>query len=329
MNVRSAEQFLHEWDSGKTEFTLMSSGSTGEPKPFVLKRQWMEWSARNSIQAMGLQSADRFLCCIPADRAGGMMLLVRARILKAAVMFTDPVSDPMSGLPLDHGFTVVSLVPLQLEEILKTTESAEKLNSFRVILIGGAALSEKLEQKCQQLNPSVWLSYGMTETYSHIALRRINGDKPETHFRLLPEIEASTDASGCLKIKAPFTEGQWITTTDLAELLPEGNMKFLGRANNTINSGGVKLQAESIETAIAPAMPEGLTWFIGPGADERLGEQVTLYIEGKPFEPDMEHIRKLAASLHPYAVPRAVIFLPQFLFTDTGKIRRRETAALR
>ncbi|MBC7426323.1 MAG: AMP-binding protein, partial [Bacteroidia bacterium] len=237
-NKEYANRFLKDWDNGERIFTLTTSGSTGIPKNIELKREFLEISAKATADHLHLDSRENIFCCLPVNKMGGLMMLVRAKVLGCNIEICDPVSDPMVLLDEFHKFTFVSLVPLQLYEIFKNQESINKLNRFKNVLIGGAEIDKQLELKVRQLHVTAWHTYGMTETYSHIALRKLNGSETSDYFTPMEGVTIKRDERGCLMIKAVVTNNEFIITNDLAEINKEGNFKISGRFDLVINSGG-------------------------------------------------------------------------------------------
>jgi O-succinylbenzoic acid--CoA ligase len=230
------------------------------------------------------------------------------------------------------------MVPLQLQETLDgTPQECAILDGMRGILIGGAPVSRMLEERLQRITAPLYHTYGMTETVSHIALRRLNGPQRSDCFVPFAGVRLGQDARGCLTITSVLTRGETLPTNDLVEIQPDGTFRWLGRVDNIINSGGVKVQIEKIETALETWLiryHQGLysnrRFFVGALPDARLGQTVVAVIEGEPFgggnamSPEMAAtIRNaLQQALGSYEIPRQWHFIPHFLETPTGKIDR-------
>jgi O-succinylbenzoic acid--CoA ligase len=199
------------------------------------------------------------------------------------------------------------------------------------ILLGGGPISAALHEQVQQLAAPVYHTYGMTETATHIALRRLNGPAATDAFAPLPGVELALDERGCLAIRGPVTGGEWVQTNDLVELRADSSFVWLGRFDNVINSGGVKVHSEQVESAIEalqaghPDQPWAARRFAITGLpDERLGEVVTLALEGAPLPAEQEAAltAALRASLDRFETPRRIVYLPHLPQTPTGKIDR-------
>jgi O-succinylbenzoic acid--CoA ligase len=334
---QAALDFCRRWLAGQPAFGLTTSGSTGAPKPVTLSREAMIASARLTGQALGLQAGHKALVCLSTHYIAGMMMLVRGLELGLSLTVVAPSANPLADLPAAARFDFTALVPMQMAQILG--ESPEKLpilNRMTAILLGGASVSAALQPQLQAIATPVYHTYGMTETVSHIALKRLNGPQPDTFFRPLPGVRVGLDSRGCLTIAGPPTAGQTIVTNDLARLHPDGAFEWLGRLDNVINSGGVKVQLETVEAALERAMHAvggkhlaQRRFVVGPQPDARLGQRVVAIIEGRPFSAG-ERARletALRQILIPYELPRAFYFLPSLPETPTGKIDR--AAALR
>jgi O-succinylbenzoic acid--CoA ligase len=296
----------------------------------------MQASAQATAQALGLASGMRALVCLPVRYIAGQMMLVRGLVLGLAMTLVKPAGDPLASLPADAFFDFTAVVPLQLQALLDgPPDYLERLNGMRAILVGGATVSAALEQRVQAITAPVYHTYGMTETATHIALRRLNGPDASPWFHPLPGVAIDVDNRSCLRIKGPVTLGHWLQTNDLVELapatchLPPATFRWLGRWDNVINSGGVKVQVEMVEAAVEQAWlalgrPER-RFFVAGLPDERLGEAVTLVVEGAPLAVKDEQalLADTQRRLERFQQPRRVVYSPRLVETATGKIDRR------
>jgi O-succinylbenzoic acid--CoA ligase len=322
--------FCRQWLNGTQDVALHTSGSTGQPQPVLMKRHQLEASARRTGDYFDLGPGDRMLVCLNCEFVGGMMMLVRGFERRMHLTIVEPHADPLALVPTEAKFDFASFVPLQLRAVLAAGH-AERLNQMKAILVGGAAVDASLAKQIRQLTVPVYLTYGMTETASHIALRRLNGPKPTTAYQVLPGIHVAQDARGCLTVRADVTDDQLITTNDRIKLLDAHTFEWLGRVDFVINSGGVKVQAEKVEQVLEVALAElglpGRRVFIAGRPDERLGEQVTAYLEGEPLpEPQQQQLMSLLRKrLGKYERPRELVYVPQFQTTASGKLNRLAT----
>ncbi len=324
---------VREWLTGVQEFEMPTSGSTGTPKSYPLRRRQLEASARRTGDFFDLGPGDRALVCLNCEYIGGLMMLVRGLERNLHLTVVEPHANPFEYVAADAEFDFVALVPLQLQAVL-AAGLAPRLNTLRAVLIGGAPVGTGLHEALQAaLTVPVWHTYGMTETCSHVALRRLNGPEATDYYRVLPGVAAGQDERGCLTLRGDVTDDALIVTNDLVELLPaEHGFRWLGRADFVINSGGVKVAAEKVEMVLEVALAEvgaARRCFVTGRPDERLGQAVAAYLEG-PALPAAQLAQVqalLAARLGPYEQPRHWAFVPAFASTASGKLDRRATVA--
>lgn len=331
--AQHALRFLKAWFTAQDGFEQYTSGSTGEPKRTFITREQMVQSAELTISHLRLQELSHAWLPISAEYIGGKMLMVRALLCGMDITITEPASAVFSALPMQHAFNFTSVVPLQLQELLHHPVAVERAQRFDHILIGGAAIDASLETGLQHLqHVQVWHTYGMTETVSHIALRKLNGTRPEVYFTALPHVELDTDERRCLRIKAAVTHYQWLQTNDVVELKDEKTFRVLGRADDVVNSGGVKIFPAKVEPIIKQALDAcnmSCSFFTGSIPDDLLGEQYVLVMERTPLEAGQ--IEDLVSALHSrlprFQVPKRLFFLDRFLYTDSGKLNKMKMLA--
>ena len=310
--------FLINWLSDEDEIIVKTSGSTGSPKLIALKKETMIQSALATAEFFDLQPGSNALCCLSTENIAGKMMLVRAMVLGWNLDLVAPSSMPMVGLNKDYHFC--AMVPLQLRKSLKQMEQV------RTLIVGGAAFPADLEEKVADLNTAIYETYGMTETASHIALRQIRtrasrGKAAETElFSALPGITLSQDNRGCLVIDAPDLASEPIITNDLVRLVSDSGFQWLGRWDNVINSGGVKLIAEELEKKYSNHLNNRIV-LLGI-TDDTLGEKLVLAAEGEVNDPDMMETLRELPDLHAYEIPKQIVPLEKFPETKNGKIIR-------
>lgn len=319
-----ALQFCQEWLLGKETFRLTTSGSTGLPKTIQLTRHQMEISAKATGQALHLQKGDGALVCLNTAYIAGIMMLVRGLTLEMDLILVTPTSSPLQEVNASQQIDFAAFVPLQLHTMLleQKEETIQKLNRMKAIIVGGAAVNAELELLIQSLTVPVFSTYGMTETVSHIALRRLNGSERQTEYKTVPGVLIGTDERGCLKILSPATLNEWIQTNDVVELTSPDRFQWLGRADYTINSGGVKIQPEKLESVLEKILPENgiANFFIAGLPHPQLGEAVTLFVEGPMLSFDLSQMKALITER--FHFPKAIIVLNTFPKTPTGKTNR-------
>ncbi|HEY4650829.1 MAG TPA: AMP-binding protein [Pontibacter sp.] len=324
-------EFCRSWLTGVQEFPIQTSGSTGTPKTITLTRQQLEDSARKTIQILNLQPGDTALVCLNTEYIAGMMMLARGFMAEMHMQVVDPISNPMKLVPEDTPIEFASFVPMQLQKILQDTpEFVPQLNRMKGILLGGAPINFTLQRELQQLTAPVYHTYGMTETASHIALRLLNGPGAAEYYNALENIALGFDNRGCLTIKGDVTNHELIVTNDLVELLTPTRFRWIGRVDNTINSGGVKVQSEMVEVAVAEALSDldpMPRFFVASQPDELLGERIVLILESEPFTEEQEKDLKarLKQLLKKFERPKKYYYCPAFPETATGKVSRQRT----
>jgi O-succinylbenzoic acid--CoA ligase len=322
--------FVRQWLNGTQEFGLHTSGSTGTPSAITLRRRQLEASARRTADFFDLGPGDRALVCLNCEYIGGMMMLVRGLERHLHLTIVEPHADPFAHVADDAEFDFSAFVPLQLKTVLAAGH-APRLDKMKAFLIGGAPADATLTQELQPLTAAAWLTYGMTETCSHVALRRLNGPHATSSFRVLPGIAAGQDERGCLTLRGDVTDDQLITTNDVVQLDAQAHtFEWLGRADFVINSGGVKVPAEKVEQVLDVALAEigqSRRCFVAGQPDERLGQAVTAFIEGAPLAEAQESQLKtlLAERLGRYEQPRQLRYVPEFAATPNGKLDRAAT----
>ena len=319
MHQRVAD-FIAKFQDSDAHIEVQTSGSTGTPKRMLVEKSRMLASARRTNDVLGLKPQDVALVCLPVDYIAGKMMVVRALERNMRMEVVTPSSNPLKDFDERRlGVqTLLANTPHQLAEILADEHALQIIKGVSHIIIGGGALPERVEQMAKSLPGSVYATYGMTETLSHIALRRINGAHPETHFSPLEEVALSQDTEGCLIISDSLTTDAPLVTNDLVELLPDWRFRVLGRRDNVVCSGGVKLQIEELERKLSEviSVPFLLTYV----SDERLGQALTMLYTG---DLTVEELHRLCTtSVTRYEVPKHFLHISQLPMTETGKPAR-------
>lgn len=316
--------FCRDWLNGLNEFQVTTSGSTGTPKTITFTREQLIASARLTQQALGLKAGMTALLCLDPSFIAGRMMIVRSIFIGMNLVAVEPSANPLNAITQLIDFA--AFVPYQISTILNS--AIEKLKSTGIIIIGGGPVDADLEEKFSILGSSkVYTTFGMTETLTHIALRQLHPER-ETFFTALPGVSVTTDTRDCLVIQAPHLP-EVIVTNDVVELYDESRFTWLGRIDNVINTGGVKVNPEHIEQTIRPLIiPYAPSYFIGSMPDAAFGERIVLVLEGAIVKDTDELLAAIRACVPKFAVPKAVYFLPSFIYTPTGKINRKKTIAL-
>ena len=349
------ETFLEQWRSPSPTLTVHTSGSTGTPKALEVEKERMRASARMTCDFLGLKPTDTALLCMPLQFIAGMMMVVRAEERGLQLISVEPSNRPLqpfcsqSPLPIGGGregaFTLAAMVPSQVYETLQHPAEHALFCRIRHVIIGGGALPPALEAELRTLPNHIWHSYGMTETLSHIALRPIapsislSSPSGESHdawdswFEPLPGITLSQTPEGCLVIDAPALNPERLVTHDIVEFREEQSatklssplgeagrgqsFRILGRSDNTVCSGGIKIQIEEVERHLSPTLADTVQFTSRP--DPKFGE-VLVCLTTQALTIDQ--LRTLLPN--PYWVPKHIIRVAQLPRTATDKPDRAE-----
>lgn len=274
-------EFLAEWHNDNPRILVHTSGSTGKPKPLMVEKQRMLNSARITCDFLGLKPGDTALLCMPLDYIAGKMMVVRSIERDLRLTSVRPSSHPLADDALPS-FTFAAMVPMQVYHTLQQPQERERLMRIRHLIIGGGAISDELAQMIKPLPNAVWSTYGMTETLSHIALRRLNGPDATLWYTPFDGVGISLNADGCLVIDAPEVCAEPLVTNDIALLRTDERtgktlFRIKGRKDNVVCSGGIKIQIEEVEEALRPHLQA--PFMIIKKQDEVLGERAVLLTE--------------------------------------------------
>lgn len=307
--------------AGESSFEIQTSGSTGPPKPITIRREQLKASAALTIGTLSLKSDFKALVCISTDHIGGKMMLVRGMESGMDLIIQPPNADPSLFDPPLIDF--MSLVPLQVKNLLASERGRKMLRQCQVVLIGGADLDPRLEDELRIFDNRIYQTFGMTETVSHIALRLLSAPG-EDHYRVLKGVHIFQDHRGCLIASGPMTNQQPVITNDLVEIIGKSKFRWLGRADQVINSGGYKIYPPKLKRIITKALKE-VAWpceFLVVGVPHHtLGQACTLILEKDPISQLQKEqlINALKPHLHPYEMPKDIECLSDFPRTTTGK----------
>jgi len=328
-HMATAWAFAQSWLQGQASFTLPTSGSTGTPQTITLTRLQMQASAQRTANALALHTHKTALLAINPTYIGGKMMVVRAIESGLALTGIPPTSNPFLALQKSIQLQdFIALVPAQLHAIAnETPRLLPRLNESKAIILGGGAVDEALSSIIQTLDVPVYNTYGMTETVSHIALKRLNGTGKTAYFQALEDITLAIDGRNCLKIKGDITQEAWLQTNDVVQLLDNQRFVWQGRADNTLNTGGIKVQIEVLESKIAVLLANMHlpTHFAVAGVpDAKWQQKIVLFLELPALPaPVLENLRAtFKTTLLRHEVPKEIYFVTNFPRTETGKIRR-------
>lgn len=320
------EDFLSEWNNGSDRVLVHTSGSTGKPKPMMVEKKRMLNSARITCDFLGLKPGDSALLCMSLDYIAGKMVVVRSIERRLHLISVSPSGHPLKDI--NEEITFAAMVPMQVYNTLQVPEERERLTHIRHLIIGGGAIDASLEKELQALpgNIAIWSTYGMTETLSHIALRRINGAEASEWYQPFDSVKISQTEEGCLVIDAPLVCSETLVTNDIVEIesyiynkVEKLRFRIKGRKDNVICSGGIKIQIEEVEEFLKPHLEK--PFMLAKKKDEKFGEIAVLLSEDKGIKKVEATIRRLLSD-HKYWIPREFLHVDHLPLTETGKPKR-------
>ena len=330
------EDFLSEWNNDSDRVLVHTSGSTGKPKPMMVEKKRMLNSARITCDFLGLKPGDSALLCMSLDYIAGKMVVVRSIERHLHLISVPPSGHPLKDV--DEEITFAAMVPMQVYNTLQVPEERERLTHIRHLIIGGGAIDAALEQELQSLpgDIAIWSTYGMTETLSHIALRRINGDEASEWYQSFDSVRISQTEEGCLVIDAPQVCAETLVTNDIVEIEPyiynkveKLRFRIKGRKDNVICSGGIKIQIEEVETLLKPHLEK--PFMLAKKKDEKFGEIAVLLSEDEDIKKVEATVRRLLSDesekssdhkKYKYWIPKEFRYVEHLPLTETGKPKR-------
>ena len=355
------EDFFSEWNNDSDRVLVHTSGSTGKPKPMMVEKKRMLNSARITCDFLGLKPGDSALLCMSLDYIAGKMVVVRSIERHLHLISVSPSGHPLkdidlkdvNGKDVNGEITFAAMVPMQVYNTLQVPEERERLTHIRHLIIGGGAIDASLEKELRSLpgNIAIWSTYGMTETLSHIALRRINGDEASEWYQPFDSVKISQTEEGCLVIDAPQVCAETLVTNDIVEIEPyiynkvenheevenhnkveKLRFRIKGRKDNVICSGGIKIQIEEVEALLKPYLEK--PFMLAKKKDEKFGEIAVLLTEDEDLKKVEATIRRLLfgksddsnnsseSKSHKYWIPREYLHVDHLPLTETGKPKR-------
>ena len=346
------EDFLSEWNNDSDTVLVHTSGSTGKPKPMRVEKKRMLNSARITCDFLGLKPGDSALLCMSLDYIAGKMVVVRSIERHLHLISVSPSGHPLKDIDLKDAngkdvngeISFAAMVPMQVYNTLQVPEERERLTHVRHLIIGGGAIDASLEKELQALpgNIAIWSTYGMTETLSHIALRRINGAEASEWYQPFDSVKISQTEEGCLVIDAPLVCAETLVTNDIVEIesyiynkVEKLRFRIKGRKDNVICSGGIKIQIEEVEALLKPHLEK--PFMLAKKKDEKFGEIAVLLTEDEDLKKVEATIRRLLSGKsdksddsdissestnHKYWIPREYLHVDHLPLTETGKPKR-------
>ena len=340
------EDFLSEWNNDSDRVLVHTSGSTGKPKPMMVEKKRMLNSARITCDFLGLKPGDSALLCMSLDYIAGKMVVVRSIERHLHLISVSPSGHPLkdidlkdvNGKDVNGEITFAAMVPMQVYNTLQVPEERERLTHIRHLIIGGGAIDASLEKELQSLpgDIAIWSTYGMTETLSHIALRRINGDESSEWYQPFDSVHISQTEEGCLVIDAPQVCAETLVTNDIVEIEPyiynkveKLRFRIKGRKDNVICSGGIKIQIEEVETLLKPHLEK--PFMLAKKKDGKFGEIAVLLSEDEDIKRVEATVRRLLSDesekssdhkKYKYWIPKEFRYVEHLPLTETGKPKR-------
>ena len=330
------EDFLSEWNNDSDRVLVHTSGSTGKPKPMMVEKKRMLNSARITCDFLGLKPGDSALLCMSLDYIAGKMVVVRSIERHLHLISVPPSGHPLKDV--NKEITFAAMVPMQVYNTLQVPEERERLCHIRHLIIGGGAIDAALEKELKSFpgNIAIWSTYGMTETLSHIALRRINGDEASEWYQPFDSVHISQTEEGCLVIDAPQVCAETLVTNDIVEIEPyiynkveKLRFRIKGRKDNVICSGGIKIQIEEVETLLKPHLEK--TFMLAKKKDGKFGEIAVLLSEDEDIKRVEATVRRLLSDesekssdhkKYKYWIPKEFRYVEHLPLTETGKPKR-------
>ena len=302
-------EFLIEWLSDSPDIKLQTSGSTGKPTEIIAQKSMLAASAMTTINTLGLLPTQKALLCLPMRYIAGKMMLIRALLAGLWIDVVKP-SSTLSSSSNTYDFT--AMTPHQLEN------SIAHLDRFKQVIVGGAPVDDHLRRSVKGHASTIYATFGMTETYSHIALQNLS--RGEEHYTAVAQVKFSKQGDN-LVIHAPHIGIEKLITTDCVDLISPTKFVWKGRSDFVINSGGIKLHPEQIEKQISSVI--STPFFVFGLPDQQLGESLSIVFEGHIPDEAQSMILKLE-TLRKYEIPKNYFVLSKFVRLN-GKIQRKLT----
>lgn len=326
------QAFLQHWFTTDAPVLAQTSGSTGQPKTITLQRAQMIASAQLTALHFGFKAGQRALLPLSADFIAGKMMLVRA-IVSGLDLYAAAPTQNIAALFPAVTFHFTPLVPAQLHALITQGADVARLGT---LLLGGSDVSPELLALMPRLEQQeVWQGFGMTETVSHIALRRLHPEA-EIAYLTLPGLLTETDENGQLRVWGAVTNYHWLKTNDVVAFDEPGRFRWLGRSDHVIVSAGHKVHPEVLEQTLMGFLARNSPFdhlrkagfYISSTADIQYGQVLVLVFErqaGVDQQSFEDFLRQVKQHLPSWEFPRKIIAVDAFDRTANGKIKRQLT----
>ncbi len=318
---KNVYQFISEWISDEDTIEVRTSGTTGAPRKYKVTKNAMLISARKTISFFNLKPGNKALLCLSPHYIAGKLMIVRSFAGKLDLLPVKPSSMPLEGITYDIHFA--AMVPMQVQN--QIDKNANSFNKLKTLIIGGGEVSPALKEKLQHITTEVWETYGMTETLTHVALKKINGKDKSDWFSPLEGVKISKTGDSRLVVFVKGITENKLVTNDITEFKDEDHFSIPGRADDAINTGGIKVMPQNIEKKLEGAI--NASFVISSVPDKVLGEKIVLVIEGKGL-PTQNISTSFFNDLEFFERPKEIIVLETIPRTETGKIKRKELRSL-
>ena len=331
---REVYALLSEWQAAPQEpepLVIETSGSTGTPKHVVLSRRAMRASA--TATALRLGGPGQWLLNLPATYVAGVQVLFRSLLSGIDPVLLEEHADFAAATDAMTGWRrYVSLVPTQLTRMLASPRDVEALRTFDTVLVGGAAVEPALRRAAAAEDVHVVATYGMSETcggcvYDGVPLDgvavKVGGDG---RVRIGgPVLFDRYD--GQPGLTAEVMEDGWFLTSDLGRLDDEGRLQVLGRADDVVVSGGVKVPGPAVARRLREHPRIQAAEVVGV-PDAEWGRRVVAVVvspSGTPARnvPPLDDLRNWVSQVYPREwAPRQLVRVAEIPLLPNGKVDR-------
>jgi len=312
-------QFIAEYLSDEPVVKIQTSGTTGSPKILEIEKMKMKISAAKTAEYFKFKKEQDVLLVLPVDYIAAKMMIVRAFEHQLNLVYYEPKVNFLTAIKQDEKFYFCPITPMQAKVCLQDKIAEKKMKNIQHILLGGAPVDAGLFQLIKKQTNSYYHSYGMTETLTHIAIKKLNGNNNQD-FQLLENIRISKDERSCLVVDAPEFSNQPIITNDLVDIKNNNSFEWLGRFDNIINSGGIKIVPEQIEQQIQYLIQQ--PFYISAIPDSVLGQKMILQIESEKRLNTNDLLNQIKQILPANQSPKLIKVVHKFNRTSSGKIIR-------
>ena len=309
--------FLKNWFDKSEEISVQTSGSTGKPKLISIPKRSFVESAKNTCEFLKLDSKTKALLCIPVKYIGGKMMVIRALFSGYNLMVQEPSSNPLKNFSKEVDFIAITTY----QAFCIGADNAKELENIKNVIIGGGKISNLFVEIISKHKNNIYSTFGMTETVSHIGLKKLNGEDKSDSFSIFPAYKISKSEDNCLIIDCTTLSNSSIHTNDIVEIITKQKFRWLGRKDNTINSGGIKIHPEEIEEKLSPFLL-GMEYYVSSFPDEQFGNKLILKIKKFDTPTIKVYLSFINTKLDKHKTIKEIVYVDDFEYTETGKIIR-------